>query len=142
MADTQAVTSKAPIVRPRPLSPHLQIYGWKITMAASITHRITGVGLAIGSLLLTCWLLALAGGPESYTALQSFLASWFGRLLLLGFTWSLMYHLCNGIRHLLWDIGYGFEIATANRTAWAAFCGSVLLTGMAWWLAYLYRGAV
>lgn len=142
MAESQAGTGKPPIMRPRPLSPHLQIYGWKITMAASITHRISGVGLAIGSLLLTCWLLALAAGPENYTALQSFLASWFGRLLLLGFTWSLMYHLCNGIRHLFWDIGYGFDIATADRTAWAAFAGSILLTVMAWWLAYLCRGAV
>lgn len=142
MAETQAGAGKVPAMRPRPLSPHLQIYGWKITMAASITHRITGVGLAIGSLLLTCWLLSLAGGPESYAALQAFLGSWFGRLLLLGFTWSLMYHLCNGIRHLFWDTGRGFEVATANRTAWAAFTGSVLLTLIVWVLAYSCRGAI
>ncbi|MCK9993231.1 MAG: succinate dehydrogenase / fumarate reductase, cytochrome b subunit [Alphaproteobacteria bacterium] len=142
MAESQAGTGKPPVMRPRPLSPHLQIYGWKITMAASITHRITGVGLGIGSLLLTCWLLALAAGPESYTALQAFLGSWFGRLLLLGFTWSLMYHLCNGVRHLFWDTGRGFEIATANRTAWAAFVGSVLLTLIVWVLAYSCRGAI
>ena len=111
-------------------------------MAASITHRITGVGLAIGSLLLTCWLLALADGPESYLAVQGFLGSWIGRLMLLGFTWSLMYHLCNGIRHMFWDIGYGFEVATANRTAWAAFTGSIILTGIAWFLAYSCRGVI
>ncbi len=111
-------------------------------MAASITHRITGVGLGIGSLLLTSWLLALADGPESYAALQAFLGSWFGRLLLLGFTWSMMYHLCNGVRHLFWDVGYGFELSTANRTAWAAFTGSVLLTVIVWGLAYTCRGAV
>lgn len=142
MAESQAGAGRPPAMRPRPLSPHLQIYGWKITMAASITHRITGVGLGIGSLLLTCWLLALADGPESYAALQAFLGSWFGRLLLLGFTWSMMYHLCNGVRHLFWDVGYGFEISTANRTAWAAFTGSVLLTVIVWGLAYTCRGAV
>lgn len=142
MAESQAGAGKPPVMRPRPLSPHLQIYGWKITMAASITHRITGVGLGIGSLLLTGWLLALAGGPESYAALQGFLGSWFGKLVLLGFTWSLMYHLCNGLRHLFWDVGYGFDVATANRTAGAAFAGSVLLTIIAWVLAYMYRGAV
>ena len=111
-------------------------------MAASITHRVSGVGLAIGSLLLSCWLLTLADGEESYLALQTFLGSPFGRLLLLGFTWSLMYHLCNGLRHLFWDTGRGFEIATANRTAWAAFAGSVLLTSIVWWLAYMVRGQV
>ncbi len=142
MAESQAGAGKPPVMRPRPLSPHLQIYGWKITMAASITHRITGVGLAIGSLLLTCWLLALADGPESYLAVQGFLGSWIGRLMLLGFTWSLMYHLCNGIRHMFWDIGYGFEVATANRTAWAAFTGSIILTGIAWFLAYSCRGVI
>ncbi len=142
MAESQAGTGKAPVMRARPLSPHLQIYGWKITMAASITHRISGVGLAIGSLLLSCWLLTLADGEESYLALQTFLGSPLGRLLLLGFTWSLMYHLCNGLRHLFWDTGRGFEIATANKTAWAAFAGSVVLTGIVWWLAYMVRGAV
>ncbi len=111
-------------------------------MAASITHRITGVGLGVGSLLLTYWLLALADGPESYAAIQDFLGSWFGSLLLLGFTLSLMYHLCNGVRHLFWDLGYGFEITTANRTAWASFAGSVLLTLIAWGIAYTCRGAV
>ncbi|MFZ5914670.1 MAG: succinate dehydrogenase, cytochrome b556 subunit [Pseudomonadota bacterium] len=142
MAESQEAAGAAPAMRPRPLSPHLQIYGWKITMAASITHRITGVGLAIGSLLLTCWLLALADGPESYAALQAFLGGWFGKLLLLGFTWSLMYHLCNGVRHLFWDTGRGFEVATANRTAWSAFTGSVLLTLIAWVLAYSCGGSI
>lgn len=111
-------------------------------MAASITHRISGVGLGIGTLLLTCWLLALAAGPDAYAQLQEFLGSWFGRILLLGFTWSLMFHMCNGIRHLFWDVGYGFDIPAINRTAWAAFVGSILLTVLVWVLAYMYRGTV
>ncbi len=142
MAETEAGAGKAPIMRPRPLSPHLQIYRWQVTMAASVLHRLSGVGLGIGTLLLTCWLLALADGPQSYGALQGFLASWFGRLMLLGFTWALMFHMCNGIRHLFWDTGRGFDLPDANRTAIAAFAGSVLLSVLVWVLAYMIRGGV
>lgn len=136
MAETQEGAPR----RARPMAPHLQIYRWKITMAASITHRITGVGTAIGTLLLTCWLLALAGGPEAYDGIQGFLGSWFGRLLMFGFTWALMYHMCNGIRHLVWDTGRGFEPGTADKSAMAVIGGSVLLTVIAWVLAYAMGG--
>ena len=111
-------------------------------MAASVAHRLSGLGLAAGTLLLTCWLLTLAGGEQSYTALQSFIGSGFGRLLLLGFTWSLMFHMSNGIRHLFWDTGRGFDIPTANKTALIAFAGSVILTAGVWWLGYMVRGAL
>ena len=111
-------------------------------MAASVAHRLSGLGLGAGTLLLTCWLLALADGAETYTNLQAFMGSWFGRLLLLGFTWSLMFHMSNGIRHLFWDTGRGFDLPTANKTALIAFAGSVILTAGVWMLAYIARGAL
>ena len=87
----------------RPLSPHLQVYRWQITMALSILHRMTGVGLGLGLLLLTWWVVAAATGPDYFDFVQGIMASWLGRLILLGFTWALFFHLCNGIRHLFWD---------------------------------------
>lgn len=122
----------------RPLSPHLQIYRWPITMVLSILHRVTGVGLGLGTLLLTWWLAAAAAGPEHYATVQAVLGSWFGRLVLFGFTWALFLHLCNGIRHLFWDMGYGYEIKTADRTAWIALAASLVLTILAFALAYFW----
>jgi succinate dehydrogenase / fumarate reductase cytochrome b subunit len=92
----------------RPLSPHLQIYKPQITMVTSITHRATGIALGVGTLLLAWWLIAVAAGPEAYATVTAFTTSWFGQIILFGFTWSLFYHLCNGIRHLFWDMGQGF----------------------------------
>jgi len=89
--------------RERPLSPHLQVYKPQLTSVLSITHRGTGVALAAGTLLLLYWLLALADGPDSYARAQSLLGSWLGQVVLFGFTFALFYHLCNGIRHLLWQ---------------------------------------
>lgn len=122
----------------RPLSPHLQIYRWPITMVLSILHRVTGVGLGLGTLLLTWWLAAAAAGPDHYATAQAVLGSWFGRLVLFGFTWALFLHLCNGIRHLFWDMGYGYEIKTADRTAWIALAASLVLTILAFALAYFW----
>lgn len=123
----------------RPLSPHLQIYRWPITMVLSILHRVTGVGLGLGTLLLAWWLAAAAAGPDYYTTAQSVLGSWFGRLILFGFTWSLFLHLCNGIRHLFWDMGYGYEVKLANRTGWMTLIASLVLTLLAWILAYAWN---
>lgn len=123
----------------RPLSPHLQIYRWPVTMATSILHRATGVGLALGTLLLAWWLAAAAAGPEYYAMVQAILGSWLGRLVLLGFTWALFYHLLNGIRHLFWDAGYGYSLPVANKSAWAVIIGSVILTVLAWMLAYAWK---
>lgn len=120
----------------RPLSPHLQIYRWPITMVLSILHRITGVGLGLGTLLLTWWLVAAAVGPDDYAFAQAVLGSWFGRLVLFGFTWALFLHLCNGIRHLFWDAGYGYQVAVANRTGWLVVIASAALTLLVWIAAY------
>src|SRR5690348_15437891 len=86
----------------RPLSPHLQVYRLPLTAVMSITHRITGVGLSLGLIVVTVWLVAAAYGPEAYDAFAGFMVSWLGLLILLGFSLALFFHLCNGIRHLLW----------------------------------------
>jgi len=112
----------------RPLSPHLQIYRWHLSMATSILHRMSGVVLALGLLLLTWWLAAAASRPEYFDLVHDIMASWIGRLILLGFTAALYFHLFNGIRHLMWDIGYGFEIATAQRLGYLVFALTILAT--------------
>ena len=126
----------------RPLSPHLQVYRWQWTMALSILHRATGTALAVGTLLMTWWLLALAAGPDAFADAQGFIGSWFGRFLLFGWTWSLFYHLCNGIRHLAWDAGIGFELETARNTGYLAAAASVVLTVLAWVAGYFAMGSM
>jgi len=101
----------------RPLSPHLGIYHWAPTMIVSITHRATGVTLSIGMLVLAAWLVAISNGPEAYQAFYYLAASPIGLLALFGFAWSLAFHFFNGVRHLAFDIGYGFKPATARLTA-------------------------
>lgn len=120
----------------RPLSPHLQVYRPQITSVLSILHRMTGVALTVGTLLLAYWLIAAAGGPESFAAAQSFIGSWFGVLLMLGWSFSLFYHLCNGIRHLAWDAGWGFELEKATMTGWIVVGVSGVMTLFAWVLAF------
>ena len=127
--------------RSRPLSPHLMIYRFEWTMLLSITHRITGVGLAMGGVLLVWWLMALASGPEYFAFVLALLASTIGRLMLLGWTWAMFYHLCNGIRHLCWDAGWGFELDTARNTGLLVLAGSILLTVGSWMAIYAMRGA-
>ncbi len=119
----------------RPLSPHLQVYKPQLTSVLSISHRITGVALAAGTLLLAWWLIAAATGPEAFATVQGFLGSWLGYLILFGFSYALMYHLCNGIRHLFWDAGYGFELETVYRSGWATVIASAALTVIAWAIA-------
>lgn len=116
----------------RPLSPHLQIYRWQWTMALSILHRMAGVALGLGSLLLVYWLAAAARGPAAYAQAQGFIGSWFGMLLLLGFSVALFYHLANGIRHLFWDAGRGFELKTAYGSGIAVLAATAVLTILAW----------
>ncbi|MCK4867174.1 MAG: succinate dehydrogenase, cytochrome b556 subunit, partial [Alphaproteobacteria bacterium] len=127
--------------RSRPLSPHLQVYRLQWTMLLSITHRITGVGLTVAGVLLFWWLMALASGPEYFALVQALLASTIGRLMLLGWTWAMFYHLCNGIRHLCWDAGWGFELDTARNTGLLVLAGSILLTVGSWMAIYAMRGA-
>ena len=116
----------------RPLSPHIQIYRWPINMALSITHRATGIGLALGLILLTWWLLALASGPEAFATVQALMRSWFGALVLFLWTLALFYHLGNGVRHLIWDAGHGFEIETARTSALAVLAFAGAMTVLTW----------
>lgn len=124
----------------RPKSPHLQIYRWQIQMVSSILHRAAGIALAAGTLQLVCLLAALAAGPEAYAKVQGYSASAIGQLLLLGWTWSLAYHLLNGLRHLLEDTAAGFEIKTFVMTGWVAVIGSFVLTGLVWACVLMQRG--
>src|SRR5579863_9049916 len=119
----------------RPLSPYW-IYRWQITMTMSILHRATGVALAVGSIALVWWLMAAGMGPDAYGYAHAFFASWFGQLLLIGWTFSLFYHLCNGIRHLAWDAGWGFEIKTMYITGYLVWAVALLLTAGTLWVAY------
>lgn len=119
----------------RPLSPHLQIYRLQITSVLSFSHRLAGLALSLGTLLLVWWLVALATSPQAFAGVQSFVGSWFGRFLLLGWTFSLFFHLANGIRHLCWDAGYGFEIKTATTSGWVVVGASVALTVIVWIVA-------
>lgn len=118
--------------RSKPLSPHLQVYRPQLTSVLSITHRATGVFLSIGTLLLLYWLISVAGGPERYRAAQEVLGCWASKLALLGWTWAFFYHLCNGLRHLAWDAGFGFDLKTVYRTGYAVIAASLILTGLVW----------
>lgn len=126
---------------PRPLSPHLQIYRWQLTSVLSILHRMTGVALAAGTLLLVYWLVSAAAGPACYAAAQSFVGSILGRLLLFGWTVALFFHLCNGIRHLFWDAGRGFELKNAYASGWAVVIATALLSIGAWIVGYAAMGS-
>lgn len=123
----------------RPISPHLQIYKPQISTVLSILHRATGIALGAGSLLFAWWLIAVAAGPDDYKIVTRFMNSLFGRIILLGFTWALFYHLSNGIRHLVWDTGHGFDLSTMAKSGYAVVAASVLLTILAWVLAYALR---
>jgi succinate dehydrogenase / fumarate reductase, cytochrome b subunit len=116
----------------RPLSPHLQIYRWYLTMALSIAHRVTGVANALGLLFLAWWLLALASGPDAFATVQGVAGSWIGLLALFGWTLSLFYHLGNGIRHLVWDVGYGFDPVTAYHSSIAVLVFAGIMTILLW----------
>jgi succinate dehydrogenase / fumarate reductase cytochrome b subunit len=124
----------------RPLSPHLQIYRWQLTSTLSIAHRATGIALSVGTLLLTWWLIAAATGPEAYAQVQGFMSSWIGILLLIGWSYSLFYHLCNGIRHLVWDTGHGLDLKTVYQSGWTVVVASVALTLLAWGAALAEMG--
>jgi succinate dehydrogenase / fumarate reductase cytochrome b subunit len=121
--------------RERPLSPHLQVYRWQITMTMSILHRASGLALVVGAFALAWWLLAVAAGGEAYAGAAACLASPLGKFVLFGFSLSLVYHLLNGIRHLLWDAGWGFEIPEVYRSGWTVAGLTVVLTALIWFFA-------
>jgi succinate dehydrogenase / fumarate reductase, cytochrome b subunit len=111
----------------RPLSPHLSIYRWQVTMLASITHRATGIALAVGTLVLAWWLVSVSNGPEGYESFMAVATTPVGLIVLFGFAWSLAFHMLNGIRHLAWDMGYGFNKVTATQTGSLVYVLSLVL---------------
>jgi succinate dehydrogenase / fumarate reductase cytochrome b subunit len=129
-----------PRVRERPLSPHLQVYRWQVQMVTSILHRATGIVLALGMLGLVWGLLALAAGPERWAAFAACAGSPFGKLVLLGFSWALAYHLINGIRHLVQDAGQGYAIPDFVRSSWLSIIGSFVLVALAWGVVLAHWG--
>jgi succinate dehydrogenase / fumarate reductase cytochrome b subunit len=126
--------------RQRPLSPHLQVYRPQITSVLSITHRATGVALAVGTLMLTCWLIAAASGNAAFSAVSAFLGSPLGMLMLFGWSVALFYHLANGIRHLFWDAGYGFDLATAEKSGYFVLAFTAVATLLAWFVGLAVLG--
>jgi len=126
--------------RERPLSPHLQVYRWQVQMVTSILHRATGIVLAAGMVGLVWGLLALAAGPERWAAFTACAGSPFGKLVLLGFSWALAYHLVNGIRHLVQDAGHGYAIPEFVRSSWLSIIGSFVLVALAWGVVLAHWG--
>ncbi|MDH5620264.1 MAG: succinate dehydrogenase, cytochrome b556 subunit [Gammaproteobacteria bacterium] len=119
----------------RPLSPHLSIYRWPITMASSILHRATGLAMAVGFIVLVAWLFAAASGPDAYAVFLGAMDSGVGRVLLVGWSFAFFYHLSNGIRHLVWDTGRGLEKGQATTSAWFVIVFSIVLTAAFWLVA-------
>ncbi len=115
-----------------PLSPHLSVYRWPITMTLSILHRATGVGMSLGLIVLAAWLMQAAAGPEQYQYFRATMGSPIGKILLIGWTFAFFLHLGNGIRHFAWDVGRGFEKSQANASAWAVLILAVALTAGFW----------
>src|ERR1044071_2262033 len=118
---------------PRPLSPHLGVYKFMYTMSLSILHRITGVAATFGFLALVWWLMALATGPDAYAHAMALLSMPLAKLLLVGFTFSFVYHFCNGIRHLVWDTGRGLERAQARASGYFVVVAALVLTAVIVW---------
>ena len=116
----------------RPLSPHLSIYRWPITMTLSILHRATGVAMSLGFVVLVAWLFDAASGEESYEIFVRAMGSTIGVLMLIGWSFAFFFHLSNGVRHLFWDTGRGFEMQQANASAWLVLVASTVLTAGFW----------
>lgn len=126
----------------RPLSPHLQVYRPQLTSLLSITHRATGMFMAVSIPVLVYWFWALASGEDTYSSSQRFFGSWFGRTILFMWSYALFYHLCNGIRHMVWDMGLGLEIPTLYKSGWFMVVTSIGLTIFLWVVGYAARGGI
>ena len=126
----------------RPLSPHLSIYRPLVNMMMSIIHRITGTALYFGTLLLAAWLIAIAQGPKAFDYVNGLFASPLGRLVLLGYTWALLHHMLGGLRHFIWDTGRGFNLGTVNLLSWLTIVGSIILTGLVWFVGLSLQGVL
>lgn len=121
----------------KPLSPHLQVYRWQLTMVTSIAHRASGMCLSLGAAVLAIWLMAAAIGGDVFAAVNSQLGAWYGQVLLFAWTFALFYHLCNGIRHLGWDTGWGLGLKTAYTTGYITLAAAAVLTVLAWLFALI-----
>ena len=135
MQGASAPSSAAHTPAARPLSPHLQVWRWHITMLGSILHRMTGIGLYVGAFIAAAWALALASGPEWYGRVMGWLAHPLGRLVLAGLTLAFFFHLANGVRHLVFDAGRGLNPKLADMTGLAVMVFAVLATVAVWWVA-------
>jgi|TARA_B110000967_G_scaffold209012_1_gene263300 succinate dehydrogenase / fumarate reductase cytochrome b subunit len=120
-----------------PLSPHLQIYRWQITSVLSILHRITGVVLSLGTIILSVWLLCLGLGETYFNFFNHLISSFIGRTIMIGYTWAVCFHTLNGIRHLGWDYGYGLELIAVKITGWTVILSSLVMTTIIWFLSVL-----
>ncbi len=125
----------------RPLSPHLQIYKLPMTAKMSISHRASGAALSLGTLLLVYWLAAAAAGPEAFARAQGIVGSFLGQVILFVFSYALFYHMCNGIRHLFWDAGRGYDLKTTDASGYAVLAVSAALTLLVWIIAIATGGA-
>ena len=125
----------------RPISPHLQVYRPQLTSVLSILHRITGVALAVGTILLVYWLIAAASGPEAFASAEALIGSRLGRILLFGWIFALYFHLANGIRHLFWDAGFGFELKTVYASGWTVVALAAVLTLLSFIAGFALMGA-
>ena len=112
----------------RPLSPHLDIYQYQITWTVSIMHRLTGIAMMVGLLLITAWFLSAAFSKELFLVINNFLRSWVGIFVIFGSLWAFWFHFLNGVRHFFWDAGYGFNLETVARSGWTVVFGSIILT--------------
>lgn len=128
--------SEARVPRERPLSPHLSVWRWHITMAGSIAHRITGVGLYLGALIVAWWAVALASGPDAYAQFTGVMGSPLGKFVLFGMSLSFFYHLAAGVRHAIWDLGYAMTVRAANALAAASFAFAIAATLAVWFIAW------
>ncbi|MBO0766326.1 MAG: succinate dehydrogenase, cytochrome b556 subunit [Hyphomicrobiaceae bacterium] len=126
----------------RPLSPHLGIYRPLINMVMSIVHRITGVANYVGALLIAAWLVAVAMGPDAYATANAVFGHPLGKLVLVGYSWSVIHHMLGGIRHLIWDTGRGLEIGAVNALCWTTILGSLALTVALWLAGIAARGGL
>jgi succinate dehydrogenase / fumarate reductase cytochrome b subunit len=126
----------------RPLSPHLQIYKPQLTAVLSIVHRLSGVALTAGTLVLVWWLIAAAAGPGPFADIQGIIGAWYGRLAMFGWTFALFFHLCNGVRHMFWDAGKGLELSAVYASGWTVAAAATALTLAAWVSGYAAMGAL
>lgn len=132
VSDQGRPRSSPPGERARPVSPNIQNYRPQLTSVLSILNRLTGVMLSASALMLVVWLVAGAAGPQAYAVVQGVIGSWIGRIILFGATLAFFFHLCGGIRHLVWDSVHGFELRSIYLSGWAVVAATLVLTAAAW----------